>query len=198
MTHTTLSSSLSFMFADEDWFWKVSLGALALLLTGTGIGYFFVIGYHVETVRRYREHESTLPEWNRPGTLWRSGLRVGIAMVCYTTLVVASLASVHQIGALTIGICILLTHTVVLPFVVLQFLKVGSLSSCFALPALTSIAGRNIFASVQKTAMESCILLAVASFGWMALIVGWPFFIFWGILASASLTASLTPFSEIN
>jgi Protein of unknown function (DUF4013) len=171
MTQTTLSHSLTFMFKDEDWFWKVLLGALALLLVAAGIGYFFVIGYHVETVRRCRKHEPALPDWNPLSPLWRSGLRVGSAMLCYSALASACLAAVHLTGVFAIAMGIVVTHTIVLPFVILSFLQGESLKSCFALHA-------------------------VFCFGWMALIVGWPFFIFWGMLATAAFTASLAPALE--
>ncbi len=196
MTTTTLSHSLTFMFKDEDWFWKVSVGALALLLIGAGIGYFFVIGYQVETVRRCRNHEPSLPEWNSPGMLWRSGLRVGSAMLGYCALIAACMTAIHHTGIFNIGIGIVAAHTVVLPFVILRFLQDGSLRSCFDFQSMGSMIGRNRRGAAQAACAGFCIFMTVFCFGWMALIVGWPFFIFWGMLAAAALTASLAPASE--
>ncbi len=196
MTQTTLSHSLTFMFKDEDWFWKVSLGALALLLVAAGIGYFFVIGYHVETVRRCRKHEPALPDWNPLSPLWRSGLRVGSAMLCYSALASACLAAVHLTGVFAIAMGIVVTHTIVLPFVILSFLQGESLKSCFALHAMGAMINSNRRSAVQVTSAGFCIFMTVFCFGWMALIVGWPFFIFWGMLATAAFTASLAPALE--
>jgi hypothetical protein len=48
------------------------------------------------------------------------------------------------------------------------------------------------------TAAGFSIFVVVVCLGWMALIVGWLFFIFWGMLVAASFTASLAPSSDIS
>jgi hypothetical protein len=198
MTTTTIAHSLTFMFKDEDWFWKVSLGALALLLTGVGIGYFLVIGYHVETVRRCRTSEPSLPEWNRLRPLLHTGWIVGSAMLCYSVLVLGCLTAVHRASLLNAGIAVVVIHTFVLPFAALQFLEAGTLTSCFALRSFAAVIRRTGLRALTITSTGFGIVVIVLCFGWMALIVGWPFFIFWGMLAAAARTAGLAPAPYLN
>jgi hypothetical protein len=198
MTTTTFTHSLTYMFKDEDWFWKVSLGACALLAIGCGAGYFLVMGYQVETVRRCRMNETTLPEWNSPRLLWRTGLTVGSAMLCYTAIVLGGLASIHHASVLSAVIGIVVIHTFLLPFVTLRFLERGSFASCLSVAAIASLVRKNGLRAAEMTAAGFSIFVVVVCLGWMALIVGWLFFIFWGMLVAASFTASLAPSSDIS
>ena len=195
---TTVTHALTFMFKDDDWFWKVSLGALALLLIGTGVGYILCIGYHVETVRRCRNQEPQLPDWNDLRLLWRAGRVVGCAILLYCAAVLGCLAAVHQARAFYAGIAVLAVHTCIQPFVVLRYLDRGTMRSCFAIGSFAAAARRNGLRALGMTGAGFGIVGVVVCFGWMALIVGWPFFIFWGMLAAAAFTASLAPSSDIS
>jgi hypothetical protein len=198
MTQTTISHSLTYMFKDEDWFWKVSLGALALFSVCLGAGYFLVVGYQVETVRRCRRNDHTLPDWNALGQLWRSGLRVGGAALCYCAAVTAALVAFRQTGMFAGLIAVVLTHTFILPFLIIRFVEEGTLRSCFSLGTIASMIRGNGLRAATVTLAGFAIFTAVLCFGWMALIVGWPFFIFWGMLAAASFTAALSSSSDTN
>lgn len=191
MITSTIAPALTYMFKDDDWFWKVSVGVLALLLIGLGVGYFLVIGYYVETARRCTKNDATLPEWNMLAKLWHTGRIVGAAMLCYSVLVLAGLAAVHQAHALTAGIAIVVTHALIQPFVVVSFLEHESFASCFAFRSFAATIGRNGMRAATIIGSGFGIFAVVLCFGWMALIVGWPFFIFWGMLAAAAFTASL-------
>jgi len=197
MTKPTIAHSLTYLFKDDDWFWKVSVGVLMLLLMCAGIGYFFVIGYYVETVRRCRRRQWTLPEWNKPGPLWRSGAMVGAALLCYTAVIIAGLGALGSGGLLTAGIVFVLTHAFIQPFVVLSYLERESFASCFAARSFAAMVRTNGLGALQAAMAGFGIVTIVLSFGWMALIVGWPFFIVWGMLAAAAFTATLDPAADI-
>jgi hypothetical protein len=195
MSKHTITHSLTYMFKDDDWFWKVSLGALALLLIGVGIGYFLVIGYQVETVRRCRANDPVLPEWSALKDLLRGGFIVGSAMLLYSAVVVACLIAVRHTGMFAGLIGTVLTHAFVLPFVILSYLDAGSFRSCFAFGSFSAVIRRNAIGALSVTTSGFAIFALVLCLGWMALILGWPLFIFWGMLVAAAGTASLAPSS---
>lgn len=186
------------MFKDADWFWKVSLGALALCAIPAGIGYPFVVGYCVETVRSCRTDELTLPEWTNPVRLLKHGIRVGSALALYSLVVCLVLAAVSRhADLLTVLTAVILVHTFVGPFVMLRYLSDGSFRSCFDLRSAFAIVKSNGYRATEITGLSFGVFLVVLCFGWMALIIGWPFFIFWGMLVSASFTAMLASSREL-
>lgn len=190
----TLSHSLTFMFRDDDWFWKVSLGALALLLIPVAAGYCFAIGFLVETVRRCRRHEDGLPDWSDIAPLWKSGRSVAPALALYTALASLALgAMVHQTSLPVVLLSAVLVHAFAGPFVILRYLEHPTAGACFNLRALARLAASCGMRAFELSGYAFSVFVIVLCFGWMALIVGWPFFIFWGMLVSASFTAQLAP-----
>jgi hypothetical protein len=143
-------------------------------------------------------NEQTLPEWGQQRRLWRTGLIVGSAMLCYCAVVMGFLAAVHCASLLHAVITIVVMHTFLLPFVTLRFLEEGTFTSCVSVPAIIAAVRANGFRAVEMTASGFGIFVIVFCFGWMALIVGWLFFIFWGMLAAASFTALLASSTEFT
>jgi Protein of unknown function (DUF4013) len=175
--------SFVFMFRDPDWFSKVFIGALALVLSFTGIGFLLVCGYMVKTAGGVMHGEPYLPEWKDWRSLLKAGSLVTIAIAAYLLPFVGGIILLNH---LMLRIFLATIAALLMPAVIHVHAKTGMLRSCFRLVVFQT-ASRNLLRSLAA----SGIIFASAAFGWMSLIIGWPCVVFWSMLASSSLIARM-------
>ncbi len=190
-----LAQSFSYMFKDEDWFWKVFVGVFYLFLAFFGIGFFFIIGYQVETVRRILRNEDVLPEWKKSLDFLSDGIKLGGAILIYSGFFFLIERSIHitTYGSIRIEYVILFY---IAPLLFAQYVRTSSFKSCFDVFALFSIAKKNALLFILTSTLSLVLLTATITLGWMSLIVGWPFVIFWGLLAQSYLTSMVVRASQ--
>jgi hypothetical protein len=141
---------------------KIKLGVMALAVPWVGIA---AVGYQVALARRVAAGvERDLPEWDDPGALFRSGLGLAVARLCYElpsrllTLAVLLLAlrpfwkaaaaaqplwpapAGQALGTLAAGAAAILVYNLAYgflsPAITAQYVQHGTLRACFAFPAM--------------------------------------------------------------
>lgn len=171
------------MFKDGSWFYKVFVGGLFVTLSATTLGIPFIVGYQVRHVRDMIEkEEDILPEWKNIAGTFRDGIAVLCALAAYLAVLAAATFaagaafSITRLGVLT-GIVILFW----MPLIVIQYAKRPTLFACFALVTLISPVAKWPSAFAATIGISCVVMITVFALGWMSLIIGWPFVIFWGI-----------------
>lgn len=188
-----IARSFSYMFKDSSWFFKVFIGGIYLIIGLTVIGFAFVLGYEVEHIRRMvATSDENLPDWKYPGRLFREGANVLIATAVYAWLVFgagwASGAAATTGRFIAIFVLLLFLWT---PLLLVQYAKRPALFSCFALGEITASVVRRPVSFAAGLTVSTGVILATISLGWMSLIVGWPFVIFWGIAVQSHILGQL-------
>jgi hypothetical protein len=158
-----LSNAFSYVFSDNEWFNKVLVGGLYLLLIPLGIGLIMLNGYLVEFISRNKNGDKGMPFWRNYKIVFGKGLPKS-----WFSLIIIVAVYVFA-GFINIEITI--------PYAILSvtfFLTVNSLfiTNTFDLFSI----------------FVSCVLLLIAlSIGWMWIVVGWPLLIFLAILVQIHL-----------
>jgi hypothetical protein len=188
-----VTQSFSYMFKDGSWFYKVFIGGLFVALSATTLGIPFLVGYQVKNVRGVIEgEEDILPQWKDIAGMFSDGIAVLCALAIYlavivtATFVAGAAFSLTRLGVST-GILIFFW----MPLIVIQYAKRPTLIACFALVTLTSPAVKRPAAFAATIGTSFAVMTAVFALGWMSLIVGWPFVIFWGMTVQSHILGQL-------
>ncbi len=159
----SIARAFSSVFSDDEWFNKVLVGGLYLLLIPFGIGLVMVNGYFAMFAAGRAAGERSMPLWRNFSSLFRAGLPSGFislivsyASVISAVILIPSFSLFHVIGLMTLLLSI---NSV---FVVRRIRWSGLL-------------------------MSTVMLLLAVSFGWMWIVVGWPLLIFLATLVQISL-----------
>jgi hypothetical protein len=181
------------MFKDGSWFYKVFVGGLFVALSATTLGIPFLVGYQVKHVRDMIEREEdVLPEWKNIAGMFRDGIAVLCALAIYLAVLVAAAFVADAAFSLTrLGISTGIVIFFWMPLVVIQYAKRPTLFACFALVTLTSPMVKRPSAFAATIGMSLAVMTAVFALGWMSLIIGWPFVIFWGITVQTHMLGQL-------
>ena len=183
-------SAFSFVFADDEWFNKMLIGGIYLLLTPLGIGLVMILGYQGQVADSIRHNKSGLPMWRNSSLIFQNGIRLLCVSVVYAAILVGcvslagvELLSIPMLGALIVG------HILINPLIILSFTSNQSLKK--SLNPLSLIAeirhlGTGYIVVVFAT---SLLLLASLLFGWMFIVVGWPLVIFLILIVQTSAFA---------
>ena len=188
-----IARSLSHMFKDSSWFFKVFLGGSFLVGSVVIIGLPFIVGYVVEHIRGIaRQNESVLPEWKNLRHIYQQGLVVLLAGLAYVALFIAFVIAVGGMPATTLtivgGAVILFVW---MPLVLIQYAKEPTFFSCFSILEIVKRWALHPFLYAEALAIGFLTVAATVLFGWMSMIVGWPFVIFWGILVQSQILGQL-------
>jgi Protein of unknown function (DUF4013) len=188
-----VSQSFSYIFKDGSWFYKVFVGGLFVALSATTLGIPFIVGYQVRHVRNMIERdEDILPEWKNIAGMFRDGIAVLCALAIYlAVLVTAAFVAGAALSLTRLGISIAIVVSFWMPLVVIQYAKRPTLYACFALVALTSPMVKRPSAFATTIGISFAVMTAVFALGWMSLIIGWPFVIFWGITVQTHILGQL-------
>ena len=182
-----ISQSFSYMFKDPSWFFKVFVGGLFLLLSFVVVGIPFVLGYEVALIKG-KEKELVLPDWNEAGKKFREGAIVLGAGLAYAFLTYLILGFFFKTPSVIPQFVAAVTGAFVwLPLVMVQFASKGTLLSCFIVPSIFSRLYRKPGPFATVLGVSILVIASTVTFGWMTLIVGWPFVVFWGIAVQAHL-----------
>lgn len=188
-----VSQSFSYMFKDGSWFYKVFVGGLFVALSATTLGIPFIVGYQVKHVRDMIEREENiLPEWKNIAGMFRDGVAVLCALAIYlAVLVIAAFVAGAALSLTRLGILAAIVISFWMPLIVIQYAKRPTLFACFALVTLTSPMAKRPSAFAATIGISFAVMSAVFALGWMSLIIGWPFVIFWGITVQTHMLGQL-------
>ena len=181
------------MFKDGSWFYKVFVGGLFVALSAIALGIPFILGYQIKHVRNMIEKkEDTLPEWKKMGTVFRDGIAVLCAVVIYVAVMLAAaFVAGAAFSTLPLAIATSIALFFWLPLIIIQYAKTPTLFACFNLVTLVAPVVKRPSAFATAMGISFAVITAVFAFGWMSLIIGWPFIIFWGITVQTHVVGEL-------
>ena len=187
------TQSFSYIFKDGSWFYKVFIGGLFVALSTTTLGIPFIAGYQVKHIRNMIERkEDILPEWKNIAGMFRDGIAVLCALAVYVAVLVSAAFVAGGAFSLTrLGVSTGVVLFFWMPLVVIQYAKRPTLFACFALVTLTSPITKTPTAYATTIGISVAVMTAVFGLGWMSLIIGWPFVIFWGITVHTHILGQL-------
>ena len=182
-----ISLSFSYMFKDPSWFFKVFVGGLFLILSFVLVGIPFVLGYEVALIRG-NQGELALPDWKELRRIFRDGSIVLVASVIYTFLTYLPLRLTFSTVSVLPQLVAAVTGAFIwLPLVMIQFASKPTFLSCFFVSPIFSRLYRLPGSSCTALVVSLLVIASTIALGWMSLIVGWPFVVFWGISVQAHL-----------
>jgi hypothetical protein len=181
------------MFKDSSWFFKVFLGGAFLVVSIVLIGLPFVLGYEIEHIRGVAEEsESILPEWKNMRKLFKEGFTVLCASLVYTSFVLSLIVTASGIHATSLMVAaVVLIIFFWMPLVLIQFTKRSTFFSCFSILEIVKRCALHPLLYSVSLATGFLTIAASVFFGWMSMIVGWPFVVFWGILVHSHILGQL-------
>ena len=182
-----ISQSFSYMFKDPSWFFKVFVGGLFLLLSFVIVGIPFLLGYEVALIRG-KEGELALPHWKELRSIFREGAVVLSSGLIYTSLTYLLLTMLFKTASVIPQLVAALTGAFIwLPLVMIQFASKPTFLSCFFVSSIFARLYRQPASFGTALLVSFLVIASTTAFGWMSLIVGWPFVVFWGISVQAHL-----------
>ncbi len=181
------------MFKDSSWFFKVFLGGIFLVGSVVVVGLPLIAGYVVEYIRRVAEEEdSALPEWKNLKKLYRQGLVVLGAALAYAALLLSFIVAVSGKPSASLTLLSILSVIFLwMPLVLIQYTKRPTFVSCFSILEILKRSSLHPLIYLGSLAAGLLTVLASVLFGWMSMIIGWPFVVFWGVLVQCQIIGQL-------
>jgi len=212
-----IGSAFTFMFDDEEWVKKLAIGGgiafLGSVLSGVFIGvvlFLPLIGYILETIKRVRDGQPGLPEWNDFGGLFMKGLMVfliglvyAIPLLIFVCLFLIVIFGGQQTNSDLTGIlsflmiclsCLLLFFilliNLIIPAAIIRYAQYDTFSSAFQIGEIWNFIKNNIGDYIIVILLT---LLAglLGQLGFIVCIVGIFFTMFWAGLVQANLYGQL-------
>ncbi|HTX18624.1 MAG TPA: DUF4013 domain-containing protein [Bacteroidota bacterium] len=192
-----LARSFSHVFKDSSWFFKVFVGGLFLILSMAGVGIPFVLGYearHVASISR--QQDSALPEWKRLSGIFREGMTIVAAMLVYLTVIILTAAGAAggHLDGVTIGVGAM-AALAAKPLLIILYVRRKTFIGCFRLDDVMRSVFHHPALFAVGLGVSFLTVLGTLALGWMSLILGWPFVIFWGIIVNAHIAGQLATIS---
>jgi len=198
-----IGKSFTYMFDDESWIMKILIGGI---LSFIPIVNFVVVGYMLETLKRSADGMDTpLPEWDDFGGKFIKGLMLIIIVLVYTIpiwlvacvlgggLAMAGAAESDALASMVglISACAnclylvwIIVVWIVMPAAGIRYAVTGEFMSAFQLGEIFSFIRANL-ANYVVAIIIAAVASFIASFGWIACLVGVLFTNFWGYLVTA-------------
>ena len=188
-----IARSFSYMFKDSSWFFKVFLGGIFLVVSVVFVGLPFIIGYEIEHVRGIAgQKDPILPEWKNMRKLFKEGLIVLCATLIYAAVILSLIVAVNRPPAANLMLVAFLAVIFFwMPLVLIQFTKRSTFFSCFSFIEILKPYSLHPFLYTVSLTTGFLTIAASVLFGWMSMIVGWPFVVFWGILVQCHILGQL-------
>jgi hypothetical protein len=178
--------SFTYMFKQPDVWKKILIGGLLLLVPV--IGWLWVGGYTLRTLRSVMTGSENLPEWTRWGDLATQGIYVWLGGLIYG-LPGAVLGRLGTPGSILSGLWSIVV-IVVLPAALMRFAAKGDFGAFFDFNDIFTFINRNL-SNYLIVVLLSILAYIIASFGVVLLVIGVLFTSFWGMLVTAHLYGSL-------
>jgi hypothetical protein len=174
------------MFAQPRVWSKIIIGGLLFLVPV--IGWLFVYGYGIRTMRSVIAGDEQLPEWTDFGGLLVTGLLGFVAGIIYSVpgLVLARFGATGAVLAILANIL----AGFVLPAALLRFAKKDDFGAFFDFGEIFAFI-RDNFGNYVIVLLLAIVTQIIASFGVILLVIGVVFTVFWGLLVVFHLLGSL-------
>jgi len=185
-----ISKAFASVFCDDEWFNKVLVGGLYVILIPFLIGLIMVMGFQIEFARRLLHHESGMPLWRNGKRIFRNGIRSFSVSLFYAIITLLILILLHiPLFSLTTLAVITSVHFFMNPVIIDLFSRTDSIVRCINPLALFGSMFRN-FASYGVTVVVTTLMIVTAvMLGWMWIIVGWTLLVFLTLLVQTSMFA---------
>ena len=178
--------SFTYMFRQPGAGPKILIGGLLFLLPV--IGWLWIGGYMIRTVRVVMMGSEELPDWTDWGDLAMLGLSAWLGALIYG-IPGAVLSSLGGLGAVASSLWAIVV-AVVLPAAIMRFAAKGDLGAFFDINEIFGFISRNL-GNYLIIVLLGILVLVAASFGVVLLVIGVFFAYFWGTLVNAHLYGSL-------
>jgi len=185
-----IARAFSFMFEDKNWFGKILIGGLFVILSLVIVGIPFLCGYLLEVAKRsYENKEVPLPEWDNLGDKFFHGLVYFIILVIYS-LPGWILYATPCVGHLCLAPLWWAIMLLVIPYITVKYSLTHDFNCVFQFKQIFEFIKLN-FTNVFIVALLSIALAVVSTFGLLLLVVGVFFAWFWAKLAITYLYGKL-------
>ena len=184
------SKSFNFMFKDSAWFSKIFIGGLWNIATFLFIGFPFVIGYFFTVIQNtIKDEEQILPDWSNLTDKFQKGFMLSIIYFSYCLPVIILSAflddAIGDSEALTLVLLLMVIFW--LPIVTINFARTGDFMAAYKLNEMLNMIMSNAGIYIPMVLLSLAVLSFSFFFGSLILVVGSPFFTFWGILVVAHM-----------
>ena len=185
-----IARAFSFMFEDKNWFGKIFIGGLFVVLSLVIVGIPFLCGYLLELARRSSENKETpLPEWDNLGDKFVHGLVYFIILIIYS-LPGWILYTIPCVGHFCLAPLWWAIMLFVIPYITVKYALTGDFNCAFQFQQIFEFIKIN-FTNVFIVVLLSIALAVISTFGLLLLIVGVFFTWFWAKLAIVYLYGKL-------
>jgi len=187
-----ISLAFEHIFSEDDWFNKVLVGGLYLLLAPLLVGMIMIMGFQIELTCKVIRHETGMPLWRNAAMLWKNGLNASIVSLWYAAIVVGMImmAQIPVVSA-TSAVILVIAHLCLNPVIVNRYAVTRSMIAC-ANPLTIFIFIKQRPLEYLLTIVTTTTLIGIAVlFGWMWIVVGWPMLIFFTLIVQTVSFATL-------
>jgi hypothetical protein len=200
-----IGRAFTYMFDDESWIMKIVIGGI---LSFIPIVNFMALGYMLEALKRAADGvEVPMPEWDDFGGKFVKGLVLFVIGLVYTIPIwvvaclvgglaglggaaesdaLANMASMLNACASCLYLIWGIVVAVIMPAAYIRYAVTGEFMSAFQFGELFSFISSNI-ANYIVAIILAAVANFIASFGWIACLVGILFTGFWAYLVMANL-----------
>lgn len=177
--------SFSYMLKSGQ-YGKILIGGLLFLVPI--FGWAVIGGYGIRVMRGVAAGDERLPEWTDWGELFTTGLLLWVASLIYSvpSLILSRLG---VMGSLLSTLWSIVVY-VVLPAAIIRFAMTNNFGAFFDFAQIKDFIQKNINTYVVVILLTLAASI-IASFGFILLIIGVIFTIFWASLVAAHLSGQL-------
>ncbi|MCC6963529.1 MAG: DUF4013 domain-containing protein [candidate division Zixibacteria bacterium] len=193
-----LGRSFTYMFEDPEWLQKILVGALFVLASMILIGIPFLLGYVLLVARNTANGQPLpLPAWDNLGEKFTQGLLFFVVIILYAIpLIIVNfiLMMIPCIGWLAM-VALSIAYAMILPYIYVRFARTGNISDAFDFAGMIAFLTQNTV-NLLLVALLTIVFSILASFGILALIIGYFFTAFWAQLGIAYLYGEVVRVGE--
>ncbi len=184
------SKSFNFMFKDSAWLSKIFIGGLWNIAMYFFIGIPFVIGYFFTVLQNSVNDEAQiLPDWSNLTDKFQKGFMLSIIYFSYCLpIFILSAFLGDAIGdseVLTLVLSLMVIFW--LPIVTINFARTGNFMAAYKLNEMLNMIMSNAGIYIPMVLLSLAVMSFSFFFGSLMLVIGIPFFSFWGILVVAHM-----------
>lgn len=188
----TIAEAFAYIFSEDEWFNKVLVGGLYLVVYPLIIGAVMVMGFQIELTRRISRGEKGMPKWRNVKNLFSLGLRVFPVSLWYAAIVVLLLFLLgFPLVSVPSAIMLALFHFLVNPVIIRCFAETNSAVTCMNPLTVLRFIGNHAAEYLRLVTITTGLILIALCFGWMWIVVGWTLLIFMMLIVQTASFAKL-------